>query len=479
MRLGPVPRPAYGVRIPEIVIPVVIDMAKKLNMYTTLMLSFNRETAPRRYIESSDEKHYYLGHTGTSIETFIKTARDFSRDLGIVDIEADHVSIMGSIERAIMRISGVPISYKPLTDSEIQDSLNYIEEEFAEALSAGGVDSVTIDTCELIDLSIDNLGERDVVNIFESIMDKDYVNDLKRRYIDKVYRFISKDTYIEMKFRYQDIARLALKYKKSIEYAYRIGLRAKELFGSDIGIEIALDETPSETQPKDLFFYINELLYIGLKPEFIAPNIGFRKREDYRGDLQELYNKVRILHTIASNNGIYLSIHSGSGAHPYSDKGTGVWNTIGRATDGLVKYKMSGVLIQLLFEVMSRFPKGSTVRKVYEEIYDSILDHLKKDIAKGGGLASETLKKFIEDYEAGIKYNVRADIFRHYFFVFQCIRNSNNIRYLRNRIIELFNEERELRERYREEVANLITREAEALGYINSVIRYKKYMYIS
>jgi len=256
-------------------------------------------------------------------------------------------------------------------------------------------------------------------------------------------------------------------------------LRAKELFGEDVSIEIALDESPSETQLKELFFYINELLYKGLRFEFIAPNIGFRKREDYRGDLQELYNRVRKLHTIASNNGVYLSIHSGSGAHPYSDKGVGVWNTIGRATDGLVKYKMSGVLIQLLLEVMSRFPKGSTVRRVYEEIYDAVLDHLKKDISRGRGLASETLRKMIEDYEKhSNKYDVRADVFRHYFFVFQCIRDDSGVRYLRNRIIELFNEDKELRERYREEVANLITREAEALGYINSVIRYRKYEYI-
>jgi len=226
------------------------------------------------------------------------------------------------------------------------------------------------------------------------------------------------------------------------------------------------------TQPKELFFYVNELLYKGLRFEFIAPNIGFRKREGYRGDLQD--NRVRMLHTIASSNDVYLSIHSGSGAHPYSDKGVGVWSTIGRATDGLVKYKMSGVLIQLLLEVMSRFPKGTAVRRVYEEIYDAVLDHLKKNISRGKGLASEILRKMIEDYEKhGNKYDVRADVFRYYFFVFQFIRDVNGVRYLRNRIVELFDEEKELRERYRKEVADLITREAETLGYINSIIKYE------
>jgi len=138
MNLGSIPRPAYGIRIPEIVAPIIIDTAKRLNMYVTLMLSFNRETALSRYIESFDEKYYYLGHTGISIERFIKMSREISNDLGIVDIEADHVGIMGSVERAIMRISGVSIGYRPLTDYEINESLSYIDEEFKEALKAGG-----------------------------------------------------------------------------------------------------------------------------------------------------------------------------------------------------------------------------------------------------------------------------------------------------------------------------------------------------
>jgi len=475
MKLGSLPRPAYGVRIPEVVAPIIVDAARRLNMYVTLMLSFNRETAPRKYIESADERYYYFGHTGTPIEDFIRMSREASKGLEIVEVEADHVSIMGSVERAIMRISGVNIGYIPLTDQELTESLNYIEEEFREALSAGGVDSVTIDTCELIDLSVDALSDKDVVDLFESKFGRDQVDDLKKRYLDKVFRFVSKDSYVELKFRYADIARLALKFWKSIEYAYRLASRAKELFGNDIGIEIALDETPAETAPKELFFYINELFQRGIRFEFIAPNVGFKKREDYRGDLRELYNKIRILHTIASNNGVYLSIHSGSGSHPYSDKGAGVWKTVGMATDGLVKYKMSGVLIQLLLEVMSKFPSGSAVRRVYEEIYDAVVDRLKKDLAAGKGLASDALRKLLEDYEErGSRYDVRADVFRYYFFVFQSVRDSKGFRYLRSRVVELFEEDRDLRERYRREAMNLVERQAEALGYIDSVIRYRR-----
>jgi len=81
----------------------------------------------------------------------------------------------------------------------------------------------------------------------------------------------------------------------------------------------------------------------------------------------------------------------------------------------------------------------------------------------------------IEGYEKhSNKCSIRADVFSHYFFIFQCIRGNSDVRYLRNRIVELFNEDKELRERYREEVTNTIARGVEALGYINSVIRYRK-----
>jgi len=50
----------------------------------------------------------------------------------------------------------------------------------------------------------------------------------------------------------------------------------------------------------------------------------------------------------------------------------------------------------------------------------------------------------IEDYEKhSNKYGVRADVFRHYFFVFQCIRGDSDVGYLRNKVIELFNEDKE------------------------------------
>lgn len=473
MRLGPIPRPAFGVRIPEILAPLLVGFARNLNMYITLMLSFNRETAPREYIESMDEKLFYFGHTGTSIEEFITKSRECSKGLNIVDVEADHVSIMGSIERALMRIAGVPLEYTPLSDSEIVESLRYVEKEFEEALKAGGVDSVTIDTSELIDFRIDKLGTKEIESIFESSFGEEYLKELKTRYLGKIFRFASKGLVIELKFSYIDLIKLALKYSKSIKYALKLGFRAMEIFGNDVSIEIALDETPNITSPKELFFYLNELRYGGLKPDFVAPNVGFAKREDYTGDLKELYDRISVLHTIASSMGTYISLHSGSGSNPYSDKGVGVWYVVRKATNGLVKYKMSGVLILLLLEVMSRFPPGSKVRKTYEEIYDSVLERLEEDLKSGRGLASEALRSMLERYREGERYDARADVFRNYFFVFQSIRDSKGFRYLRETIIELFNEDDKLRERYSNELYNLVLREANALNYVNSVIRYK------
>ncbi|MEM2852393.1 MAG: hypothetical protein QW438_04305, partial [Ignisphaera sp.] len=74
MYLGKIPRPAFGIRIPEIVVPAILRSFKELNITGTLMLSFNRETAPQRFIASLDPKHFYLGHTGTSISEYITKA---------------------------------------------------------------------------------------------------------------------------------------------------------------------------------------------------------------------------------------------------------------------------------------------------------------------------------------------------------------------------------------------------------------------
>ena len=478
MYLGKIPRPAFGIRIPEIVVPAILKSFKSLNIAGTLMLSFNRETAPKKYIDSLDIKHFYLGHTGTSINEYINSARNLSKEFSIpIEIEADHVSIMGSVERALKRIAGVAIE-EGLSDAEVNESLNYIEEEFREVSKAGGVDFVTIDTCELVDTKVDLLPNEEIISRYENEFDSSYRKYLENRFLRR-FNFVSDDREVVIKFNKIDIARLALKYSKSIEYAERILGIVKKHNVDGFGIEIALDEFPIISSVKDVLFYSMELQSRGIYIDFLAPNIGFKKREDYSGDPNLLYEHVKNIYTTLSSLGIYISIHSGSGAHPYSDKGRGIWDIIRKATNGFIKYKMSGVLIQLLLELLYQFPQGTKARKLYDEIYDSVLEHIHHVIKAKGGIYSPELERLLKSYEEAVerdpsyRRSPRADIFRHYFYIFQTLRDDKGYRILREKLVDLYNTDAEIRKRYEAEVYSLIERFSKTLNFIDNIIRYK------
>jgi len=470
MYLGRIPRPAFGVRVPEVVLEPIARAIRDCGSYASFMLSFNRETAPRDVIESTDQKTLYLGHTGTSISEFISAVRSVSRSLNlVVEIEADHVSLMKSVERAIKRIAGAGFE-GGLSDEDIAFSLSYIEKELSEAREAGGVDFVTLDTCELIDLSVDSLSDSDVVARYESEIDYSTRRDLERRYVDRPIILASARGCIAIKLDRVSVARLALKYLKSIDYVVRLAQLVEEQLGRAVGIEVAFDEVPVETREEDLLFFLNEIRVRGLTPDFVAPNVGFKKREDYAGSLSHLYERLRRLSIIANFMGCNIAIHSGSGANPYSDKGFGVWHVVREATEGAVKYKMSGVFVQLALEVMSRFPRGSRPRRVYEEIYEAVIDHLRRTVEMRSALYSRELESMLERYRGTM--DPREDVFRHYFFVFQCLRDELGHRWLREAFVEVFAEDKDLRERYRKEVSELIHRLCRILGYEGSVYRY-------
>ncbi|WP_148684597.1 tagaturonate epimerase family protein [Thermofilum adornatum] len=473
MYLGKIPRPGIGIRIPEIVLPEVVEASRRLAMFSTVMLSFNRETAPRDYIESRDPRFFYFGHTGTSISSYVSMARDYSGRLGApLEVEADHVSIMGSVERALKKIAGVKVE-EPIADDEAEESIRYIREELREAKEAGGVDFATIDTCDLIDFSVDKEPLGNVEARYEELFGADERRKLEERYVG-THCFLGDDRHVCLNFTRQDVLRLALKFWRSLEYASRVYNLIVTENGHAPGIEVAFDETPFESNPLEVYFYLSELLSRGVRVDFIAPNIGFKKREDYSGRLDELYEAVSTLHSIVSSMNVYLSIHSGSGSNPYTDKGFGVWATLARATRGRVKYKMSGVFIQLLLEVMADFPAGSKTRRLYEEIYDTVVDHLARTVESRGALYSSELEAMLEKYRSSRdSYNPRHDLFRHYFYVFQAVRDDKGARWLREEIVEHYFACEELRRRYSAEMQRLLERLAYTFNYAGSAFRYR------
>jgi len=475
--LGPIPHPAIGIRLPDIVIPPVLRAFKMRDVVGTLMLSYNRETAPSKVI--SEGKHVLLGHTGTSIKEYIGKASHYADEFGVlIEVEADHISLMSSPERAIKRITHGGFEYG-LSDEEIKNSLTYIEDELKEIKEAGGIDFVTIDTCELVDLGVDKIDEKDLLVRYENEIEESTRRELERRYLNRKFRFfLSNGKVFEIKFKLEDIARLSIKYLRSIEYVLKIYDIVRKYNEKEFGVEIAFDELPQVTKPMELFFYMNELSNRGLTIDFIAPNVGFMKRENYGGELGELAQRVDVLSAITKSFGALLSFHSGSGSHPYSDKGVGVWETIRDASNGMIKYKVSGVYIQLLLEVMSRFPKGSKVRTLYEEIFDKVFEMVKNYVKSKKELYSQQLESMVNDYEVLISKSPekmrdpRVDFFRHYFFLFQAITDEKGKRYLRDKVLEVYNEVDDLRSIYEREAIELTLRIIDKLGFRENYLRF-------
>lgn len=457
------PLPAVGVRIPDIVIPPVLKAFKSLSTVGAFMLSYHRETGTEETVRSSGNP--LRGHTGTTITEYISKALEYSREYSHpACIEADHVSVTASPEVAIKRIAAGGHSLEPISRNEADASLSYVEAELREASKAGGLDIVTIDTCDLIDHRVDHMEPGDVEAIYEERVGED-ARALESVYGGGKFRVLSGGRLIELKLGREELVRLAAKYWLSLEYAERVYRLASEVLGKPFLLEVAFDETPRPTEPVELAFYLSELARRGVYPDYIAPNIGFEKREDYRGRLEDLRETLSKLSAIAWSMGSMLSIHSGSGHNPYSDKGPLVWETVREATGGLVKYKVSGVYIQLLLEVMSRFPKGSKPRRLYEEIYDYVLKTVERYVKERSGLYSKGLEEMVRRYrEASRPYDPRADFFRHYFFLFQAAVDADGRRWLREEVLQLYLSDWELRREYEREAYMLTERLVKKLG---------------
>lgn len=475
--LGPIAHPAIGIRIPEIILTGILRAYKKRNVAGGLMLSFGRETAPEWVINAPPGKYEITrGHTGTSIRKYMTMAAEAAVKEGlVVEIEADHLTVAPSAAEAVKRISGVRTEYR-MSEKELGESLNYIKAEIDEAVSTGYVNFYTIDTCFLIDYSAEEMSPGELESKFSTIFG-DGAGDLLKRYVGRQFVYIGeRGIPYCFTFTNEEVMRLALKYRESLKATKTICDYIKSKMSKPYGIEIAFDETPSLTKCKDMIFYLRELWEIGIKPDFIAPNIGFEKRKDYMGDLKVLEERVDKLAAIARAFGALLSIHSGSGSSPYSGKGIGTYEALLRATGGKIKYKISGVYIELLFELLASYPKGSKERGLYEQIFDDVYQFLKKEVEEEGVLASPELELQLKRYEEDVKNGVReerdprADFFRYYSFVALNLRNSSGKRYLREAIVELYEEDRKFKERYDKEVEALTLRLIDGLKFENNII---------
>ncbi len=468
--LGKKHHPAIGIRIPEIFLTGIVNSLQKHKCAAGLMLSFGRETAPDEIINAPPGRYEItLGHTGTSIRKYLVAGSRAARSAAIpVEMEADHLIITESSAIAVKRIEGIKTP-KLIGNAALEKAIKYNVQAVEEAVSTGLVRAYTTDASDLFD--------EDVTKFKMTALRKrlnEYFTEEEREYISKnlvgKHRLRGADNkVVRLEINKERAIKLALKYRHSVNINARLFEEISSRMKHPFAWEISLDETEKPTPPADLFIFLGLWKMKGLPCDYVAPNVGFQKREDFTGDMEMFRNRVRALNAVADLYGSMLSFHSGSGATPYSGKGQGVYETILEATGGKLKYKISGVYYELLIELLAGHKKGTDARILYELIHKEVMDFLRKQIETKGPLHSELLKKQISTYDqAKQEFDPRAECFRYNSFLALNFRDQKGRRYYRERLIRLYLDDLKLKKQVDQEVEALTSRLIEGLKFANN-----------
>jgi len=459
--------PAIGIRLPEIFLPGVIAALKKRRVAAGLMLSFGRETAPEAVIQAPAGKFPITqGHTGTSIRHYQSAAAQAARKAKVpIEVEADHLIIIGSPERAAARITGVH-SRETLDPKKLDASLRYNERCLEEAAAAGVAGCFTTDTSDLFRLEADRWKPAAVKRAFERVFPARDRRRLLADYADQGFTFVAADAgRIKLRFSPLQVMRLALKYQASLQVNLQLFKLIQKQIRRPFSFEISMDETQGLTPLADAFFYLREWTRRGAPVDYFAPNLGFKKRADYHGGLRALEARVRKLAAVAASfDGALLSIHSGSGATPYSGKGQGAYPALLRATGRKLKYKISGVYYELLLEILAKYPKGAPERKLYEEIFAHTFLRCVEEMVDQGPLATPLLEKQVQEFSERLNqsrrnfFPPRADFFRFHSYLALNLRDARQRRFLRDSLVKLYRARPALRRQVDREVQALTER---------------------
>jgi len=461
--------PALGIRIPEIFLPGIVPALKKYNTAAGLELSFGRETSLASIINARPGKFpITLGHTGTSIPVFLKAAEKAALAAAIpVELEADHLIVIGSHARAVKRIEGV-FEKRELDPGKLKESFQYNFAALDQALATADVRCFTTDTSDLIASEAEELSRQELENGLQQHLSERGRRKLFSRYLNRKFSITAADgSSFSLEFDREKIMRLFLKYRESIRGNARLYdyLHVKKIKSASFGFEISLDETQGFTPLQDAFFYLMEWTASGRHCDYFAPNIGFKKRTDYDGSLKTLAERVSKLAAVANYfDEAVLSFHSGSGSTPWSGKGEGVYPVLLEATGSRLKYKISGVYYELLLELLARGAAGRQGRELYREIFDRVYEYCRGQISQKGELASELLQKQLAAYEKDLALkkcrprDPRADFFRFNSWLALAFRDEKGKRIFRQKLVELYKQSRSFREELDQEVFGLTER---------------------
>ncbi len=476
--LGVVKHPAIGIRIPELLLPGILAAYKLRNVAGGLMLSFGRETAPEKVINAKPGTwEITRGHTGTSIKKYMTMGAQEAEKAGVtVEIEADHLIVIGSSTAAVQRIAGYHAE-SHISPEELEKSLEYNKMAIDEAVATGVVGCFTTDTSDLFWLDADRISPAQVRKLFTERFTSAQARKILDRYAEKFTFAAPGGKRVSVTISPLQAMRLALKFHDSLRINAQIYKYCKEKLGrKPFSFEISLDETADMTSPRETLFYLTEWKAMGLPCHYFAPNIGFGKRADYTGDLDELQVRVRQHHAIAQAvSGALLSIHSGSGTTPYSGKGKGTYEAILAGTGGDVKYKISGVYFELLMEMLAALPARSEGRRLYNRIFDAVLKLLKTEVKQNGPLAQPLLIDQLAKYDRQVKRNPkkkrdpRADFFRFNSYLALNMRDEDGKRYFRDALVRFVTDNEQFKEQFDEEVKALTLRLIDGLQFADNL----------
>ena len=465
--LGVLRHPAVGIRLPELFLPGILAAYKARGVAGGLMLSFGRETAPQAVIQAPPGAwEITRGHTGTSIREYLTQGAQAAIAAGVpVELEADHLIVIGSATAAVQRIAGYHAA-SHLSAEALQRSLEYNFQALDEAAATGVVGSFTTDTSDLFWRPADRLRPSQVRQLFAERFPGEEGKALLDRYRRRRVFPAPGGREVQVSLSELQAMRLALKFHQSLRINAQIYRYCRQKLGDrPFSFEISLDETEALTSPRETLFYLTEWQAMGLPCHFFAPNIGFRKRADYQGDLAALERRVRQHHAIAQGvAGALLSIHSGSGTTPYSGKGAGTYEALLAATGGQLKYKISGVYYELLLELLAAQPAGSSGYTLYRQIFDAVRQFLKDEVKRGGTLAQPLLIQQLQQYDREVARNPRrrrdprADFFRFHSYLALNLRDAAGNRPFREGLIGYVRSDPDFRAQLDEEVRALTLR---------------------
>ena len=269
----------------------------------------------------------------------------------------------------------------------------------------------------------------------------------------KHFTFFTLDTSYLFDFSSKD---LPGRYDAAIEAGVEMYDYIKQIKGGEaFDYEYSLDEGPAITEPEELRYVLDRLTKRGVAVSFIAPNVGFEKRLDYRKSdgMPGLQRRVSEMSAIAEEYGAVLDFHSGS------DKSSLTYQTISKAAGGKIKLKVSGKLQLILSEVMTDMDP-----EFFNEWWDYTLVSAKAEADGGSEVASEYVKT-VEDRQqaegAGFKRSPQDRFFTDFSFGMVGAKDDRGCFLHRDRFYQL---KPEIQAEYTKRVVEYVVRLSEDLG---------------